>query len=168
MVDAMTFADTAGLRAWLAENAETADEVWVAFEGVAPGRPGPRLADAAREAAAAGWVEVERAGLDGARYAVRFAPGEVQATPESTPRPRSWAGYKASAEDPALGAEYESELMANDAAWAFFQEQRPAYRRAAIWWVVGAAHEETRRRRLAQLVETSARGERLPQVTRNL
>ena len=168
MVDAIEFGAAAELREWLAENHDAEEDVWVAFEGVAPGRSGLRLADAVKEAAAAGWVEVDRAGLGGARYAVCFAPGEVPDAPAADPHASSWAAYRKSGKGPVLGPEYEAELMANEAAWDFFREQRPAYQRAAIWWVISAAHEETRQRRIAKLVETSARGEKLPQVTRNL
>jgi hypothetical protein len=38
----------------------------------------------------------------------------------------------------------------------------PSYRKAATWWVISAKKEETRARRLAVLIETSAKGERVP------
>ncbi len=59
---------------------------------------------------------------------------------------------------PALGEEYERELRRNERAWAFFQAQPPSYRRLAIFWVVSAKREETRRSRLATLLDDSAHG----------
>jgi len=43
-------------------------------------------------------------------------------------------------------------------------QRKPAsYRRAAIWWVVSAKKEETRTRRLKQLIADSSRGKRIKQ-----
>mgnify|MGYP001106510259 CR=1 FL=1 len=46
------------------------------------------------------------------------------------------------------------------AAWAFFQAQSRSYRRMAIGWILAAKREETRLRRLEQIVEASAAGRR--------
>ena len=59
----------------------------------------------------------------------------------------------------------EKKFRANKKAWAFFEAQSPYYKRLATWFVVGAKREETRERRLTQLIECSAKGERLPQFT---
>ena len=56
--------------------------------------------------------------------------------------------------------EYHREFEENPAAWTFFQSQPPSYRRAATWWVMNAKRPETRRRRLAALIEASADGRR--------
>jgi uncharacterized protein YdeI (YjbR/CyaY-like superfamily) len=64
-----------------------------------------------------------------------------------------------------LDEAYETQFKANAAAWEFFQSQAPSYQRIAIWWVISAKREETRRRRLAQLIGVSANDERLPQFT---
>lgn len=45
-------------------------------------------------------------------------------------------------------------------AWAFFQAQPPGYRKIATFFVVSAKQDETRLRRLATLIEHSARGRR--------
>jgi uncharacterized protein YdeI (YjbR/CyaY-like superfamily) len=45
-------------------------------------------------------------------------------------------------------------------AWAFFQAQSRSYRRMAIGWILAAKREETRLRRLEQIVEASAAGRR--------
>ena len=51
-------------------------------------------------------------------------------------------------------------MRKNKAAWVFFQTQPPSYRKTLGWWVVSAKKEETRLRRLAALIEDSARGRR--------
>ena len=59
----------------------------------------------------------------------------------------------------------ERQFQTHQAAWQFFQKQPPGYRRIAIWWVVSAKKDETRARRLAQLIEHSRNGRRLGTVT---
>lgn len=55
----------------------------------------------------------------------------------------------------------------NAAAWAFFQSQPAWYRRTAGHWVMEAKREETRRKRLATLIEDSAQGKTIGPLTRN-
>lgn len=55
----------------------------------------------------------------------------------------------------------ERKLRANKKAWAFFQAQAPSYRRLANYWVTTAKKEETRLKRLDQLIEYSATGRRV-------
>jgi uncharacterized protein YdeI (YjbR/CyaY-like superfamily) len=55
--------------------------------------------------------------------------------------------------------------MCQEAAWEFFNEQPPSYRKAVSWWIVSARREETRLRRLEKLRVHSARGERIPEYT---
>ena len=49
------------------------------------------------------------------------------------------------------------QFKANRKAWSFFEAQPPGYRRVAVFWVMSAKQEETRLRRLAQLIQASAR-----------
>jgi len=56
-------------------------------------------------------------------------------------------------------------LKANSHAWDFFQAQPPSYRKPATWWVMSAKKEETRRQRLATLIEDSAAGRRIAPLT---
>ena len=55
----------------------------------------------------------------------------------------------------------EKQFRGNAKAWEFFHVQPPGYRRTATWWVISAKREETRGKRLTELIETSERGRRL-------
>jgi uncharacterized protein YdeI (YjbR/CyaY-like superfamily) len=57
-----------------------------------------------------------------------------------------------------LPGAYLARLRANAAAAAWWDAQSPSYRRAATWWVISAKREETRERRLGQLIADSAAG----------
>lgn len=65
----------------------------------------------------------------------------------------------------ALDGAHEQRMRARPAAWRFFSEQPPGYRRQAAWYVMSARGEATRDRRLAQLIEASAQGRRLMAIT---
>jgi len=58
---------------------------------------------------------------------------------------------------------YEPLLKKNNAAWRFFETESAYYRRAVFWWIVSAKKEETRMKRLQQLVACSAKCERAPE-----
>mgnify|MGYP001594625340 CR=1 FL=1 len=75
------------------------------------------------------------------------------------------AVYSYEQKNPGLDAASERKFRANKGAWAFFQSQPPGYRRVATWYVVSAKREETRAKRLAILIDCSAREERLPMLT---
>ncbi len=64
-----------------------------------------------------------------------------------------------------IGDAYERELQANPMAWEFFQTQTASYRKAAIWWVIGAKREETKLKRLRTLIDDSAAGRRVASLT---
>jgi uncharacterized protein YdeI (YjbR/CyaY-like superfamily) len=61
---------------------------------------------------------------------------------------------------------YERAFRANGKAWAFFRSQPPWYQRTATWWVISAKKEQTRGKRLAQLIGDSAQERTIPPLTR--
>ena len=64
-----------------------------------------------------------------------------------------------------LSAKFKKLFRANGPAWEFFSSQARWYQRTAGHWVVRAKQEETQLRRFAKLVEVSANGQRLDQLT---
>ncbi len=51
-------------------------------------------------------------------------------------------------------------------AWAFYKSQPSGYHKQSTAWVTSAKREETRRRRLATLIDDSANGVRIKQLRR--
>jgi uncharacterized protein YdeI (YjbR/CyaY-like superfamily) len=72
------------------------------------------------------------------------------------------AGYSYERAAAVLSPDHEARFRANERAWAFWAAQPPGYRRLNTFRVVSAKREETRLRRLGQLIDASACGERLP------
>jgi uncharacterized protein YdeI (YjbR/CyaY-like superfamily) len=143
------------------------------------------------EALCFGWIDGLRKSLDDVSYAIRFTPRKARSTwsvvnveraEALTREGRMWpaglAAFEARTEDntgvysheqeeaPELDPEQERRFRANKKAWAFFQTQPAGYKQTAIWLVVSAKREATREKRLTTLIEDSAAGRRIRQLTR--
>jgi uncharacterized protein YdeI (YjbR/CyaY-like superfamily) len=55
----------------------------------------------------------------------------------------------------------QQRFRANKDAWTFWEAQPPYYRRTLSWWVISAKREETREKRLEQLIAACAEKRRL-------
>ena len=185
------FETAAEFRAWLEANHEASTEVIVGFYKKGSGKPSMTWPKAVDQALCFGWIDGVRRSHGDDAYTNRFTPrrkgsnwsainitrvGELTERGQMTP-----AGHKAfeartearsavySYEQraaAALDAEQEREFRANPAAWEWFQSRPPSYRRTAVYWVVSAKREETRRRRLATLIADSAAGRTIGPLTR--
>jgi uncharacterized protein YdeI (YjbR/CyaY-like superfamily) len=69
--------------------------------------------------------------------------------------------YSYEQRSPELIEPYAGAFKRNKAAWKFFAAQPPGYRKMMNWWIVSAKLEETRLKRLKQLIAKSAQGERV-------
>jgi uncharacterized protein YdeI (YjbR/CyaY-like superfamily) len=184
------FATPDEFRAWLAQHHDTADELLVGFHKKASGTPSLTWPESVDEALCFGWIDGVRRSVDDDRYTIRFTPRRARSiwSQKNLARYRELdaegrvqpAGRDAfESRDEARTRQYSFEqdaaeftpaqakaFRANKAAWAFFRAQPPSYRKPATWWVVSAKKEETRARRLATLIDDSARGERIKQLRR--
>jgi uncharacterized protein YdeI (YjbR/CyaY-like superfamily) len=146
------------------------------------GKPSITWPQAVDEALCFGWIDGVRRTIDDERYEIRFTPrkagsnwsavniqrakqlvrlGRMQPAGLRAFARRDEAAARSSYEQrsaPALGDGEEREFRRNEHAWTFFQKQPPSYRRLAVFWVVSAKREETRRSRLATLIDDSAHG----------
>jgi uncharacterized protein YdeI (YjbR/CyaY-like superfamily) len=179
------FRDRLGFRRWLERHHDTASEVWVGLYKKSTGKPSITWPEAVDEALCFGWIDGVRKSLGPDAYTNRFTPRKspywsavnVRKAEElielGLMRPPGLAAFEARKRErtglysyeqrPAdLPDEYVRQLRKNRRAWEFWQRVAPSYRKAATWWIVGAKKEETRARRLATLIESSARGERVP------
>jgi len=60
-----------------------------------------------------------------------------------------------------LAKELEEQFKRQARAWENFQQFPPSYRRITAGWVESAKREETSRKRLKRLIQSSARNERI-------
>ena len=82
-------------------------------------------------------------------------------------RPERTGVYAAERREAAvLPDEFERRFRAKTTAWKWFTSRPQGYRRTATHWVISAKRDETRRRRLQQLIDCSAEGRTVPPLTR--
>lgn len=189
-MDPSFFPTPADFRAWFAEHHESATELWVGFHKKGTGRASITWPESVDQALCFGWIDGIRKSLDADSYVIRFTPRKKGSHWSNVNTKRigelveqglvTEAGLRAfelrseansgrasfEQDDVELPEEYVALFQANPAAWAFFSSEPPGYRKAATWWVISAKREETRRKRLATLVEDSADGLRLKQLRR--
>lgn len=179
------FRDAGHFRSWLDEHHDRHAELWVGFYKKGAGQTGLDYPTAVDVALCFGWIDGIRKGLDEVSYVNRFTPrkprsiwsrvniakvealiarGEMHQAGLNAYAKRDEARsgvYSFEKRPEAFPAAMERRFRAKRAAWSFFGEQPPGYRRLAIWWVTSARRDETRERRLTQLIDVSARGMRL-------
>ena len=179
------FAAPEKFRAWLEKHHKTEQELLVGFYKKGSGLPSITWPESVDEALCFGWIDGVRKSLGEDSYTIRFTPRKPGsnwsavnvARVEELSRlgrmhPAGLAAFEKRSEaktgiyayeqkeGAALEKAEEKQLRANKAAWEFFQSQPAWYKRTAIWRVVSAKKEETRRKRLAKLIEESAAGRR--------
>ena len=179
------FKTAADFRAWLESNHTSASELWVGFYKKDSGKGGLTYAEAVDEALCFGWIDGIKKRVDEFSYTHRFTPRKPKSNwslinirhVERLKKAGCMmpAGLKAfAAREAAKSGVYsfenkprqlspglERQFKSDKNAWEFFQQQPPGYRRVASFWVMSAKQEETRARRLAQLISDSKQGRRL-------
>jgi uncharacterized protein YdeI (YjbR/CyaY-like superfamily) len=188
--EATFFATPAELRSWMDAHHENAAALWVGFYKKGTGKPSITWPEAVDEALCVGWIDGVRKRIDEVSYKIRFTPRQPRSIWSAVNirrakeladlgrmRPAGAAAFEARADERSaiysyeqrhtseLGEEYERQFQANATAWEYFQAAPASYRKAAIWWVVSAKREDTRLKRLATLINTSAHSQKLPPLT---
>jgi uncharacterized protein YdeI (YjbR/CyaY-like superfamily) len=185
------FVSPARFRAWLEARHATETELWVGFHRKSARRPSLTWPESVDEALCFGWIDGLRRRVDESSYAIRFTPRKPKSNWSAVNlrrmeeliaagrvAPAGLAAYARRDEERSrvysydrrqkveLGTELERLFRARRRAWDYFSRQPQGYRRLVIHWVASAKREETRRRRLDQLIECSAAEQRLPQLAR--
>ena len=178
-------------RDWLEANHESEAEVYVGYWKKATGKPSLSWSQAVDQALCFGWIDGRLNRIDDERHMQRFTPRRkgsnwskvnvekvAKLESEGLMRPAGRKAFEARSEGKTgvysfeqeppetLPEQYDSKLRADPSAAGYFDSRPPWYRRAASHWVVSAKREETRERRLATLVDCSARGEDVPPLRR--
>jgi len=180
------FPSPTDFRAWLQKHHATARELLVGFHKKSSGEPSITWPESVDQALCFGWIDGVRKNVDNTRYTIRFTPRRagsiwskvnidraaqlmnmglmqpagLEAFERRTTEKSAIYSYE-QRKAAALGDSYERTFRANQLAWDFFQAQAPSYRRVVTWWVISAKQEETRLRRLAELIDSSSRGRRV-------
>jgi len=183
------FRTASAFGAWLEKNHAAASELLVGFYRKGTGKGGMSYGEALDEALCWGWIDGVRRKVDADSYSIRFSPrkpnskwskvnlehfARLEAAGRIRPPgaeafarfdPEKHMPYSFEARETEFSPDLGRTFRDHPAAWEFFRAQPPGYRRTATWWVMSAKREETRRRRLHELIEVSADEIRLPQVS---
>ena len=184
------FKSPAEFRAWLEKHHATERELWVGYYKKSTGRPSMTWPESVEQALCFGWIDGVRRSVDEDSYTIRFTPRKatsiwsainlrkVKELVESghmrpaglaiyeARRDKEHTGYSMAALTTELDPKYAKLMRKNAAAWKFYQAQPPGYRKMVTHWVTSAKQEATRMARLEILMTHSARGERIPRLTR--
>jgi uncharacterized protein YdeI (YjbR/CyaY-like superfamily) len=174
-------------RAWLQANGGKENEIWLVFYKKHTGEARLAYDDAVEEAICSGWIDSIVKRLDEERYIQKFTPRNrgskwsdlniqrakkmiaaglmttagmalidrailQQRQPQAKPKPD---------ENFQMPDFILEGLAADKEAWKYYQALAPSYRRLYCRWVASAKKEETRQKRLAELVATMRAGRKL-------
>jgi uncharacterized protein YdeI (YjbR/CyaY-like superfamily) len=179
------FATEADFRRWLQANHQTAPELLVGFWKKGSGKPSIDWPQARDQALCFGWIDGVRRSLGDEAYTIRFTPrrnGSIWSkvnverfdalkaaglmTPEGErayhENKHKSGLYSYENEQKELTRDEEKLLRKNKSAWSDWEGRPPGYRKVVLHWITSAKKPETRAKRLATLIEFSARGERIP------
>jgi len=184
------FKSAAEFHGWLDKHHAADRELLVGFYKREPGR-GITYQEALDEALSFGWIDGVRKRIDAEAYTIRFTPRKpdsvwsavnIQRVQELISRglmqptglrvfqerdERKTRQYSYDREHGTLDPALDAILRRNQSASSFLDAQPPGYRRTVTFWVMSAKKEETRVRRLAHLIELSARGTRIDLLNPN-
>jgi len=179
------FPTPAAFRKWLAANHDKSKELWVGFYKKSTRKASIDWPESVDEALCFGWIDGIRKSIDEDSFKIRFTPrrpGSIWSAvntrnvdrliKEKRMHPAGLKAYEQRKENrsgiysyeqrsPELVEPYVTKLKRNKKAWKFFQAQPPYYQKMMNWWIVSAKTEETRQKRLEQLIGKSAQGERI-------
>ncbi len=185
------FASTGEWRAWLEEHHSDTEEVWVGLYKRGSGHPSITWPEAVDGALCFGWIDGVRKSIDAASYKIRFTPRRQRsiwsainirrvaelsklglmhsaglAAFEKRDGDRSAIYAYEQRKTAKLPPAFENKFRANSGAWKFFRSQPAWYQRTSTYWVISAKKEETRLKRLATLIDCSARERNIPALIR--
>jgi uncharacterized protein YdeI (YjbR/CyaY-like superfamily) len=163
----------------------------VGFHKKDSGKPSITWPESVDVALCYGWIDGVRNSIDEVSYRIRFTPRKPSSTWSAINvrrvekltrlglmRPAGIKAFEARQGDKTGIYAYEQRknakltpadektFRANKKAWEYFQAQPPWYRRTATYRVISAKQEETRQRRLAQLIKNSEAGRPIKELTR--
>jgi uncharacterized protein YdeI (YjbR/CyaY-like superfamily) len=189
-MDVEFFKSQADFLVWLEDHHDQLKEQWVGYFKKNSGQPTITYQESVDAALCYGWIDGLKNAIDGDRYKIRFTPRKPTSTWSQTNinrvaelqalgkmKPAGMQAYQLRKENKSgiysyeqrsvdLDRPYADRLNQNPSAREFYQAQSDSYRKAANWWVVSAKTEETRLKRLDQLITCSAEGQKIPLMSR--
>jgi uncharacterized protein YdeI (YjbR/CyaY-like superfamily) len=181
------FPTPADFRAWLQANYDKCRELLVGFYKKDSGKPSITWPESVEVALCFGWIDGVRKSLYETSYTIRFTPRKPTSnwssiniklvrklTKQGLMHPAGLKAFAARSEKKSgiyayeqrktarFTREQEKQFCSNKAAWEFFRSQAPWYQRVTTYWVISAKREETKLKRLSELIGHSQNHRRIP------
>jgi uncharacterized protein YdeI (YjbR/CyaY-like superfamily) len=184
-VNPLFFENQMAFRQWLEANHKTANELWVGFYKVHSTKHNMTWSQSVDQALCFGWIDGIRKSIDGDSYCIRFTPRKktsnwsavniIKVNELSRQGLMAPAGldifnqrkqekseiYSYENKPEKLSTDLEKRFKSNAAAWVFFSNQAPSYRKTALYWVMDAKRDATRTSRLEKLIKACEEGIKL-------
>jgi uncharacterized protein YdeI (YjbR/CyaY-like superfamily) len=179
--EGLDFGDRAGWRKWLEENHSVEDSAWVIIYKKGSKEKGLRYGEAVDEAVCFGWIDGGMRSLDGERFRLRFSPRRRGSVWSLLNRERAerlieaglmeeaglravdkakgngmWDAAYTSRVEPEVPEDLSDALRENEEAWKNFEAFPNSAKLMYVRWVEDAKREETRARRISEVVRRAA------------
>jgi uncharacterized protein YdeI (YjbR/CyaY-like superfamily) len=182
------FPTPADFRAWLEAHHDKFQELLVGFYKRDSGKPSITWPESVQVALCFGWIDGVRKSIDETSYTIRFTPRKPTSnwssininlvrklTKQGLMHPAGLKAFAARDEKKSIYSheqrktaqftrEQEKQFRAKKAAWEFFRSQAPWYQRVTAFWVISAKREETKLKRLSELIGHSQNRRTLPRL----
>lgn len=181
------FSDREKWRAWLEKNHDKEKEVWLVYYKKHTGKPQVSYDAAVEEALCFGWIDSTVKRIDDEKYMQRFTPrnssskwsrenilrvkkmiGQKRMTPaglvkykEILDHPGRIVTINTSVEDVKIPDDLLQALEHNPIVLQNFSNFSVAYKRLCLRWIDDAKKEETRLKRIKEVVHLTAKGEKI-------
>lgn len=166
-------------RKWLTKNHKKETELLVGYYKVDSGKPSMTWSQSVDQALCFGWIDGVRRSIDDKSYCIRFTPRRptsiwsdinikkvAELTKLGLMNPEGQKAfalrkehksriYSHEKETAVLTSEFEKQFKKNKAAWNYFMEQAPSYKKVMIHWIMSAKQEKTRQSRLEKTITAS-------------
>ena len=178
--NALFFKNRNGWRSWLEKNHKMSNEVWLVHYKKSSSKKNLNHFDAVEEAICFGWIDSKLKKIDDERFILRYSPRKTRSVwskinKENAEKMISLgkmmpAGFDRIKEAKEQGfwdtaytnlvkermpSDLKNVLISNKTAWNNFQNFANSYRNMYIGWVKNAKTEETRKRRISEVVKRS-------------
>jgi uncharacterized protein YdeI (YjbR/CyaY-like superfamily) len=184
------FPTPSDFRAWLEAHHDKLSELLVGLYKKSSGKPSITWPESVQVALCFGWIDGVRKSIDETSYTIRFTPRKPTSTwssininlvrkltKQGLMHPAGLKAFAARSEEKSsiysyeqrksarFSREQEKQLRANKPAWEFFRSQAPWYQRACTYWVIAAKREETKLKRLSELISHSQNRRTIARLT---
>ena len=173
------------MRKWFEKNHNKEKEFFAGYYKVSTGKPTITWSQSVDEAICFGWIDGIRRSVDEESYCIRFTPRNPKSnwsavninkvkelTKLGLMKPEGLAAFSYRKEEKSkvysyenpdilFDASYEKIFKLNKVAWKFFKSMLPSYQKTTLRWIMSAKQEQTRLKRLDELIADCALGKKI-------